>query len=467
MTQDLALAKELTDEDIVARLRLLSRQRNPAETETALRALLDQLSNRSVAEALFELTDQELADLVGRLRDEVVADLLAELEPIEGANLLLRLTRVRAADVLEEMDPDDAADIVLAAREVDEDATESILIEMQPAEAGDVRALLAYPEDSAGGIMTTQVVTVRPDITAADALAAVRRLAQEDRTETIYYLYVVGTDRRLIGILSLRELVLAPPATRLAAIMRRYFATVRPETDQETVARLLTEKHLLALPVVDAEGRLLGIVTTDDIADVLEEEATEDIQHLGGSQPLEVPYPRASIWLLARKRVGWLLLLFVAGGYTSNVLGAFQNELEAAVALTFFIPLLIGVGGNIGSQVVTTVVRAQALGEVEFADLAKVLWKELRVAVLLAVAMCIATVVRAWLQGVDGDIQLTVAVAVVPIVLWAATVGAVLPLLLRKLRVDPAVVSAPLITTLVDGTGLIIYFETARLLLDL
>jgi magnesium transporter len=454
-------------DDIVARLRALAGARRPQQTEQELRALLDRLPNADVAHALLDLDDQQLADLVAQLTDEVVADLLAELEPIEGAALLLRLTRVRAADVLEEMEPDDAADLVQAAEDVDEQAVEDILTEMQPAEAGEVRSLLAYPADSAGGIMTTRVVTVRPTNTAAAALSSVRRLAREGRAETVYYLYVTEADRRLVGVLSLRELVLAPPDAPISAVMRRTFAAVRPETDQEAVARLLTEKHLLALPVVDEEGRLLGIVTNDDVEDVLEEEATEDIQHLGGSQPLEVPYPAASVWLLARKRVGWLLLLFVAEAYTGTVLRAFENELQAVVALTFFIPLLIGTGGNVGSQVVTTIIRAQALGEVGFRDLMRIWWKELRVGALLAAAMFGATFVRAWTLGVDLDIRLTVAAAVVLIVLWATTVGALLPLVLRRLRIDPAVVSAPFITTLVDGTGLVIYFEVARYLLKL
>ena len=457
----------LVQEELAARLQALAGARRPQQTEQDLRALLDRHSNREVAEALLELSDQELADLVGQLTNDTVADLLAELEPIEGAGLLLRLTRVRAADVLEEMDPDDAADLVMAVEDVDEQAAADILTEMEPAEAGDVRELLQYSDDSAGGIMTTKVVSVRPDFTAADALTAVRRRAEEGRTETIYYLYVTEADRRLVGVLSLRELVLAPPGARLRDVMRRNFAAVPPETDQEAVARLLMDKHLLALPVVDAEGRLLGIVTNDDVEDVLQEEATEDIQHLGGSQPLEVPYPRASVLLLARKRVGWLLLLLVAGAYTATVLEAFDSELQSVVALSFFIPMLIGTGGNVGSQVVTTVIRAQALGEVGFGDLLRVLWKEWRVAALLAAVMCLGMFLRAWTLGVDMDVRITAALAVVPIVLWAGTVGAVLPLILNKLRVDPAVVSAPVITTVVDGTGLLIYFEVARQLLDL
>ena len=464
MVQETVLPEQ---EELVARLRTLAGVRRPQQIEQEVRGLLDQLANRTVAHALLDLSDQELADLVGQLTDDIVADLLAELEPIEGAGLLLRLSRVRAADVLEEMDPDDAADLVLAVEDVDQQAAADILTEMEPAEAGDVRELLAYPEDSAGGIMTTKVVSVRPESTAAEALAAVRRLAEEGRTETVYYLYVTEPDRRLVGVLSLRELVLAPPGARVRDVMRRNFAAVRPETDQEEAARLLTEKHLLALPVVDDEGRLLGIVTNDDVEDVLEEEATEDIQHLGGSQPLEVPYPHASVWLLARKRVGWLLLLLVAGAYTATVLQAFDDELRTAVALTYFIPMLIGTGGNVGSQVVTTIIRAQALGEVGFGDLLRVVWKEWRVAALLALAMGAATFARAWTLDVGMDVRLTAAAAVIPIVLWAATVGAVLPLVLRKVRLDPAVVSAPFITTLVDGTGLIIYFEVARRLLRL
>lgn len=457
----------LLHDEIVERLRALSATRRPAQTEAEILAMLDRLSNRDVAEALFKLSDQELAKLVGQLTDNIVADLLAELEPMEGARLLLRLTRVRAADVLEEMDPDDAADLVMAVGEVDERAAEDLLIEMQPEEAGDVRTLLAYPDDSAAGIMTTRVATVRPHLTAREALDAVRRLAEEERTETVYYLYVTEADRRLVGVVSLRELVLAPPGATVGAVMRRGFAAVRPEADQEEVARLLTEKHLLALPVLDRDGRLLGIVTNDDVADVLEEEVTEDIQQLGGSQPLEVPYPRASVWLLARKRVGWLLLLFGAQAYTSSVLQSFQAELTAVVALTFFIPLLIGTGGNIGSQVVTTVIRAQALGEVRFGDLPRVLWKELRVGLLLALAMAAVTYLRAWMLGTGGDIRVTVSLAVIVIVVWAAAVGAIIPLILRKVRLDPAVASTPFITTLVDGTGLILYFELARYLLDL
>jgi magnesium transporter len=242
---------------------------------------------------------------------------------------------------------------------------------------------------------------------------------------------------------------------------------VRASTDQETAARLLTDRNLLAIPVVDDDDHLLGIITEDDIADVIEAEATEDIERLGGSQPLNLPYRLASVPLLVRKRVGWLLLLFVAEAYTGTVLRNFENELAAVVALSFFIPLLIGTGGNIGSQTVTLVVRAMALNEISLRDIAWIAFKEMRVGLVLGAIMAIVAFGRASLLGVGTDIGVVVALTIVTICLWSATVAAVLPLTLRRLGIDPAVVSAPLITTLVDGTGLIIYFEIARLVLRL
>jgi magnesium transporter len=227
------------------------------------------------------------------------------------------------------------------------------------------------------------------------------------------------------------------------------------------------EHRLLAVPVVDGGGRLLGIVTADDVADVAEEEATEDIERLGGSQPLDEPYLRAGPFRLAGKRLGWLLLLFAAEAYTGTVLRHFEDELTRVVALAFFIPLLIGTGGNTGSQTVTTVIRAMAVGEVGFRDLFKVWRKEVSTALILAGAMAVATAGRAWTLGVARGVGATVAFTAAAIVIWAATVAALLPLILKRLRIDPAVVSAPLITTLVDGTGLVLYFEIARRVLKL
>ena len=416
-----------------------------------------------LAEALGELSPTELGLVFTRLGDEALAELIAELDPFDAARLLGKLSRAQAADVLEEMDPDDAADVV---EELVPQEAEAILVEMEREEAEDVRDLLAYPPESAAGIMTPEFVALSPDLTADQALVALRRVAEE--AETIYYAYVVepGTDR-LLGVLSLRNLVLSRPSTPIRELMVTDVAKVRADADQETAARLLDQRNLIALPVVDDRDRLLGIITADDAADVLLEEAGEDIERLGGSQPLEEPYMHASVLHLFRKRIIWLLVLFVAEAYTGSVLRFFEDTLSEQISLAFFIPLLIGTGGNTGSQTVTTLVRAMAVGEVAFKDLFRVLRREVAVGLLLGIVMGLATYIRSWTLGVGLEVGPVVAVTALCVVIWAAVVAAVLPLILRQLRVDPAVVSAPFISTLVDGTGLIIYFTIARRMLGL
>jgi len=360
------------------------------------------------------------------------------------------------------MDPDDAADVleILPEPEMDQ-----ILVRMRAEDAAEIRELTAYAPDTAGGLMTPAFVAVTADATSEQAINAIRALV--DEAETVNYVYVVDGDRHLLGVLSLYRLLLSPSDTPVQSLMAPNTVRVRANADQEAAARLLTDRNLLAIPVVDEEDHLLGIITEDDVADVLQAEATEDIERLGGSQPLNLPYRLASVPLLVRKRVVWLLLLFVAAGYTGTVLQNFQGELTDVVALSFFIPLLIGTGGNIGSQTVTLIVRAMALNEVAMRDIGWIIWKEMRVAFVLGGIMAAVAFLRADLLNVDRQVGLVVALTVVAICVWAATVAAALPLILRRLRVDPAVVSAPLITTVVDGTGLIIYFEIARLVLDL
>ena len=409
-----------------------------------------------------ELDSAEIAVLFQWLPDDEVAQLLEELDPAEAARILRNLSQVEAASLLAGMDPDDAADVV---EELSEPEAQGILIRMAPDEAAEIRELADFPPDSAGGIMTPEFVAVARDAHASEAIAAIRRLV--DEAETVNYIYVVDGERHLLGVLSLYRLLLSPSDTPVSELMAPTTVRVRATADRETAARLLTERNLLAIPVVDEEDHLLGIITEDDVADVLEEETTEDIERLGGSQPLNLPYRLSSVTLLVRKRIGWLLLLFVAAGYTGTVMQAFEHELADVVALSFFIPLLIGTGGNIGSQTVTLIVRAMALNEVTFRDLTWVAFKELRVGLILGAILAVIAFGRAALLGVDRDIGIAVSLAILAICIWSATFAAVLPLVLRRLRVDPAVVSAPLITTVVDGTGLIIYFEIARLVLRL
>lgn len=433
------------------------------DVRTADLATLRALPPETLARELQELSAADLAALFTRLGDEALAELIAELDASDAARLLGKLSRAQAADVLEEMAPDDAADVV---EELEAPEAEAILIEMEPADARDVRELMAYPPESAGGIMTPEYAAISPDLTADEALLALRALAEE--AETIYYIYVTEPEtERLLGVLSLRNLVLSRPTTLVRDLMIRDVVKVRVDADQEEAARLLDQHHLIALPVVDANDRLLGIITADDAADVLLEEAREDIERLGGSQPLEEPYLRASVLHLFRKRVVWLLALFIGEAYTSTVLSHFEATLAQVVSLSFFIPLLIGTGGNTGSQTVTTLVRAMGVGEVAFRDLPRVVRREVAVGLLLGVVMALASYVRAWLLGVGWEVGPVVAASALCIVIWAAFVGAILPLVLRRLKVDPAVISAPFISTLVDGTGLFIYFSLARVMLGL
>jgi magnesium transporter len=373
------------------------------------------------------------------------------------------MSAAQAADILEEIDPDDATDIFA---EVDRTVGEGILVQMEPAEAAEIRELMSYPPDTAGGIMTPAFVAVSPDLRADQTVAALRRVAEE--AETVNYVYVTDPDEHLLGVLSLHKLVLTRPETRVRDLMFRDPVTVRVDTDQEAAARILTERDLLALPVVDFDGRLVGIITADDVADVLEEEATEDIERLGGSQPLDEPYLRASPTLLFRKRIVWLLVLFCAQFITVSILGHYEGLIAQATILALFIPILTGTGGNVGSQTVTTIIRAMALGEAAPRHVFRILRKELATGLALGTVMACLMFLRALLTE-DGTVEvaLTVAVAVLAITVWAATVGAVLPLVLSKFKVDPAVVSAPFISSLVDGTGLIIFFLLAQAILNL
>jgi magnesium transporter len=424
--------------------------------------LANQVGLADWADLIPRLDPKEVAVLIQWLPDAELPELLAELDSADAAAILRTLSQPVAAGLLAAMDPDDATDVV---EELPQAEAEQLLIRMEPAEANEIRELMAFPSDSAGGIMTPAFVAVDPQVRADQAIAALRRVATE--VETMYYAYVVDSAERLLGVLSLRNLVLADPETPVRELMVRDPLRVRADADREAVARLLRDRNLLALPVVDDDDHLLGIVTVDDVLDVLEAETTEDIEKLGGSEPLDEPYLRIGAFRLAWKRVRWLLVLFIAEAYTGTVLRHFEDELQQVVALTFFIPLLIGTGGNTGTQITTTLTRALALGDVGLGDGFRVLRKEWSVAILLGAVMAAASYARSWTLGVDPQVGMVVAITAAGIVLWASTVASILPLVLRRVGLDPAIVSGPFITTIVDGTGLVLYFEIARRLLKL
>jgi len=313
--------------------------------------------------------------------------------------------------------------------------------------------------------MTSAFLALRPRTTVREALDALRQWKPD--AESFYYLFVVDQFKKLTGVVGLRQLIVAPIETPIRELMDPNVISVKAGTDQEECARILSHYDLLALPVVDDENVLLGVITIDDLVDVLEDEATEDIQRLGGALPLEQPYLETGVLKIAKKRVGWLMLLFVTEMLTGTVLRHFQDELQVVVALSFFVPLLIGTGGNAGSQTTSTIIRALAVGDVNLKDAFFTLWHELRTGLLLGLAMAIIAFFRALTWGSTTPLAETVALAIFVIVIWANVLGAVLPLLAAKVGIDPPIVSGPVMSTLVDATGLFIYFTIARVLLGL
>jgi magnesium transporter len=399
---------------------------------------------------------------LGELLDQhTAADLFRSIDPYVAAKVLKQIAHPRAADLLALAESNRGADIL---RHFDRDDRERILAAMPLASANVIHRVLSWPDDCVAAHMLPDAIAVSSTTTAGQAIEQIRDNASRPGLHTLIgaQVYVTGADEKLLGAVPFRDLVLAPADSALGGLVDDDIVTSVPLADAEDAAERLIDLRVEELPIVDANNRLLGVLTEDEALKILADEATEDAEKQGGSAPLEVPYLEASPWLLWRKRIVWLLVLFVAEAYTGTVLRAFEDEMEAVVALAFFIPLLIGTGGNTGTQITTTLVRAMGTGQVRFRDMGSVVVKELSTAVLISVAMALAGMVRAFTLGVGPQVMLTVSLTLGAIVLWSALVSSVLPLVLKKVKIDPAVVSAPMIATIVDGTGLMIYFLIAH-----
>jgi magnesium transporter len=363
---------------------------------------------------------------------------------------------------------DDAAEFL---EDLPEKVADRLLDFMEPDEAEEVRELLSYEEETAGRLMTRDVAMLRRYWTAAEAIEYLHALNETDEAESLHYLYVVDRYDRLLGVVPIRSLLLARPNVTIETIMQTNVVSILVTADQEELAETVSKYDFVSIPVVDLAGRLLGVVTVDDVLDILEEEATEDIQRLGGSEPLDQPYFAVSVMHMVRKRVIWLLLLFVAATLTGTVIRTFEYELETVIALGIFIPLVTGTGGNAGSQTVTTVIRALALGEVKLDDILRVWKREVLTGLLLGLLLGVVGFIRAitWDTGYRTfwDVSLVVALTLPLVVIWANSVATVVPIIAERLKIDPTVISAPMITTIVDATGLAIYFLIAKWLLGL
>lgn len=432
--------------------------------EDELRSALEELQPFDLAGLLREREEHEDEQirLLAAAAPDLAAGALEHLDYQDQYRLLDHLDEQGSRAVLTSMSSDALSDLIGA---VHPRRARELLRRLPDEQRAEVQRLLEFPENTAGGRMTVDYLEAQQTWTAAQVLTHFRKVGRE--VEVANYVYVVDSAGRLAGVASMRDVLLSDPQTPVSEIMYTQVVSVRADADQEEAARLLEQYDFVALPVVDAASRIVGVITIDDIVDVITEEATEDIQISGGIEPLDEPYLDSSLTRLFRKRIGWLLLLFLAASLTTTILRHHAEMLDQVVALAFFIPLLIGTGGNSGAQASTLVIRAMALGEVALRDFVRVAWKEIRMGLTLGGAMAVATFALARTVGVPLNLGLTVAATIVLVVLVGSVLGAAFPLIGRRLGLDPAVFSAPLITTIVDATGLVIYFQVARLMLGL
>ena len=388
----------------------------------------------------------------------------------DQAGLLLVTPPGQARSWLRQLAPDDAADLI---QHVPAERRESYLSLLDDPTRREVSGLLAYAEDEAGGLMNPRYARLRPEMSVDEAIAYLRRQAR-DQTQTLPYNYVLDAEERLVGIVSYRQLFTATPADRVSHVMTTDPITVAPDTDQEEIARLIARHRLAAIPVVDGAGRMQGVVTADDIVEVEREEATEDIQKIGGTAALEAPYFDTGLLPMIRKRAGWLSVLFLGETLTATAMGRFEEEISRAVVLALFVPLVISSGGNSGSQATTLVIRAMALGEVRLRDWWRVIHREFRSGLGLGAVLgalggigivLSQALTHPYPEGVAIPLAVTVGLSLLGVVLWGTMVGSMLPFLMRRLGFDPAIASAPFVATLVDVTGLVIYFTNAQMVL--
>ena len=426
----------------------------------ALRQALTHLHPADVADLVVSVVDDDKLRLFECLEDEPRTGTFEHLEEDDQLHLMDLLGRKRMVDILDAMSSDDRADFIKALPLATMDALLPLLAQ---AERNDVRRLVAYPEETAGALMTTEYAALSEDTTVSNALERLREIAPE--RETIYYVFVVNGGRQLRGVVTLTELVRARPDRKLREVMNPDVIALPVETDQEEVARTFERYDFLAMPVVDEDDRLLGIVTHDDVLDVVEEESTEDAHRMGAVEPLDDPYLRSGFWALAWRRGLWLSILFLGGMITTVVFREYEATVAQVMGLVFFVPLIFSSGGNTGSQSATLITRALALGEVKMSDWFRVFRRELAMGLLLGGFLGVAAYVRTYFWGTGQALAIVVGASILAVVIFGTLLGSLLPMLLQRVGLDPAVSSTPFVASVVDVVGLILYFTIAQALL--
>ena len=435
-------------------------------TERDYRTLKTQLADANevdVAEFMAELPPDKTVLVFRMLPKEMASDVFANLEPEDQQLIISSATDREVSELVEDLNVDDAVDML---EELPASVVKRVLKTARPDTRKLINQFLNYPDSSVGSIMTAEFIDLRKSMTVSEAIPRIRRSG--DESESIYTCYVIDSRRVLEGVVTLRELLVAEDDTIVEELMETDLITALTTEDQEEAVNRMMKYDFISLPVVDQEHRLVGIVTVDDVMDVMEEEATEDFEKMAAMAPSEKPYLKTSVFSLAKNRIVWLLVLMVSSMVTGGILGKYEAAFAAVPLLVTFIPMLTDTGGNAGSQSSTMIIRGMAVGEIEMGDFLRVLWKELRVSILVGVILSAVNFVRLQIQYPGNTmVSFTVAGAMLVTVVMAKTIGSMLPILAKRLHVDPTIMAAPLITTIVDAVSLVVYFTLAQRLLGL
>ena len=429
---------------------------------SSIRQALNDMHVVDIADVLGEMDEQLVVKVFRMLPKDMAAEVFAYLSHDVQQEIIEGIADREIGGIIDELFLDDAVDFI---EEMPANVVRRVLAAVPKEKRDIINHFLKYPDDSAGSVMTIEYVSLKKDITIHEAFTQIREKAIDK--ETIYTCYVIDSDRRLIGTVSARTLLLATPTDLIGDIMERNLISAATTDDKESLVNDFVKYSLLAMPIVDSENRLVGIVTVDDALDVQEEEATEDFEIMAAMSPSDEPYLKTTVWSLTKNRIPWLLILMLSATVTGAILAGFEDALAALPALVIYIPMLMDTGGNSGAQSSTLIIRGMAIEEIALSDVWRVLWKEIRVAVLCGAVLVLVNFVRIMLVSRDWVMAVTVSLALYLTVIMAKTVGCLLPLAAKKMRLDPAVMASPVITTIVDAGALGVYFTLAKVLMKL
>jgi magnesium transporter len=450
--------REKTMDDNVLSLDILSLIEEDHINVAKLYSLFRGMSPVDIAAVFEDIGKDKIVQIFRLLPKSMAADVFSYIEPEEQQIIVEALTDNEVRDIINKLFVDDAVDLI---EEMPADVVNRVLQQVNPEKRNLINQMLQYPEDSAGSIMTTEYVELKPGETVSDAFKHIRRIGINK--ETIYTSYAIGKGRLLLGVVSAKDLMLADPDDKIEDIMDTNVVYANTTDDQEAAAALFKKYNLLALPVVDKDKHMVGIITVDDVVDVIEEEATEDFEKMAALNPSDEPYLKTPILKLTRNRILWLLVLMLSATLTGTIIAGYEDALAVLPALVVFIPMLMDTGGNAGSQTSTLIIRGMAVGEIQIGDVLRVLGREFCIALLCGLALALVNYVRIYfMYGKSSALCITVSISLVITIMIAKTIGCILPMVAKKLKVDPAIMAAPLITTLVDGTSLAVYFSIAK-----